>query len=91
VAEGRHEAIIDQEEFDAVQKKLGKSRKSTLTRNGNQDYLLIGLLVCTHHCGHRLQGYLNCAIRKNKRTKTKLNITDAPAGRCIILNAIISI
>jgi hypothetical protein len=82
--------IIDQEEFDAVQKKLGQSRRSTLTRNGDQDYLLTGLLVCTH-CGHRLQGYLNCATRENKRTKTKLSITDAPAGRCIMLNAIISI
>jgi site-specific DNA recombinase len=70
IAEGRHEAIIEQEEFDAVQQKLNHSRKGTLTRNGNQEYLLTGLLVCAH-CGHRLQGCLNCATRENKKTKTK--------------------
>lgn len=50
VVEGTHEAIIDKETFDIVQKLLQQRAK---TRVRKYDYLFKGLLVC-QNCGNRI-------------------------------------
>ncbi|MEW6662710.1 MAG: recombinase family protein [Bacillota bacterium] len=49
-AHGDHEAIVDQELFEAVQKLL-KRRAGIPSRAQASDHLLTGLLYCPH-CGH---------------------------------------
>lgn len=64
-AEGKHEAIISQNVFDVVQKKLEKNRKGVAVRKGCHEYPLTGLLVCAK-CGHRFQGG-RCNGSRNKK------------------------
>jgi site-specific DNA recombinase len=58
VADGRHEAIITQEDFDLVQKKLKANRKGIMHRNGVKEYPLSGLLFCGK-CNHKYLGSVN--------------------------------
>ena len=58
VVEGTHEALVSQEMFDAVQKKLElNSRKKQKTHNNN--YPLKGLVKCGG-CGQNLQHITRC-------------------------------
>jgi hypothetical protein len=50
----RHEAIIDAETFDRVQRKLIENQKRTATRRG-APFTFSGLLVCGH-CGQHMIG-----------------------------------
>jgi hypothetical protein len=68
-ARGKHEAIILQDDFDAVQKKLEKNRKGVSVRKGCYEYPLTGILVCAK-CGHRFQGNI-CTAYKNKNWKRR--------------------
>jgi len=70
IAKGKHEAIICQEDFDAVQKKLEQARKGVVKKCNSNDYPLTGILFCAR-CGNRFQGCINVASRENKKTKTK--------------------
>lgn len=70
IAKGKHEAIISQEDFDAVQKKLELARKGVVRKCNSNDYPLTGILLCAR-CGNRFQGCVNTATRENKKTKTK--------------------
>ena len=63
--DSEHERIIHKEDFDVVQKRLSLNRNGVLTRQGNQDYLLSGLLICGV-CGRRYQGCLNASKREKK-------------------------
>ncbi|MDD5610779.1 MAG: recombinase family protein [Candidatus Omnitrophica bacterium] len=67
---GKHEPIINEAEFEAVQKKLENNRKGMMVRKGSQEYPLTGILICGN-CGHKLQGCLSIASRENKKTKSK--------------------
>jgi site-specific DNA recombinase len=67
---GKHEAIICEEDFYAVQKKLANNRNGVSVRKGSADYPLTGILICGN-CGHRMQGCLSIASRENKMTKGK--------------------
>ena len=69
-AEGKHEPIILQEDFDAVQKKMEQNRKGIAVRKGSSEYSLTGILICGV-CGHKFQGCLSTATRENKKTKSK--------------------
>lgn len=70
MAKGKHEPIIPQEDFDAVQKKLEQNRKGIAVRKGCKEYPLTGILVCAK-CGHHFQGCVSIAARENKKTKWK--------------------
>ena len=70
VAKGRHDAIISQDDFDAVQRKLEQNRKGVVNRKGSKEYPLTGILFCAV-CGHKFQGSLNIASRQNRKTKKK--------------------
>lgn len=67
---GKHEPIICEEDFYAVQKKLANNRNGVSVRKGSADYPLTGILICGN-CGHRMQGCLSIASRENKMTKGK--------------------
>lgn len=67
---GKHEPIICEEDFYAVQKKLENNRKGMSVRKGSSDYPLTGIVICGN-CGHRMQGCLSIASRENKMTKGK--------------------
>lgn len=70
IAKGKHEPIIHQDDFDAVQKKLEQARKGVVKKCNSNDYPLTGILFCAR-CGNRFQGCINAATRENKKTKTK--------------------
>jgi site-specific DNA recombinase len=70
ISKGRHEAIITQEDFDAVQRKLEQARKGIVKKCNSNDYPLTGIIYCPR-CGNRFQGCINAASRENKKTKTK--------------------
>ena len=58
VADGKHEAMITQEDFDLVQKKLKANRKGVMHRNGVKEYPLSGILFCAR-CKHKYLGAAN--------------------------------
>ena len=68
VAQGRHQPIICQEDFDLVQKKLRANRKGVLHRRNVFEYPLTGILYCAK-CGYRYQGTSNCSNHRLKRRK----------------------
>ncbi|MFH1507074.1 MAG: recombinase family protein [Candidatus Omnitrophota bacterium] len=70
VAQGRHEAIICQEDFDDVQRKLAEARKGNVKKANSREYPLTGILFCAR-CGNRFQGCANVATRVNGKTETK--------------------
>jgi len=70
IAKGKHEPIIFQDDFDAVQKKLEHARKGVVKKCNSNDYPLTGILFC-ERCGNRFQGCVNTATRENKKTKSK--------------------
>lgn len=70
VAQGIHQAIIPQEDFDAAQKRLEHARKGVVRRHNAREYLLTGILMCAK-CGHKFQGCVSTASRENGKTKEK--------------------
>ena len=70
VVQGRHEPIIFQEDFDAVQRKLEQARKGAVKKCNSNEYPLTGIIYCAR-CGNRFQGCINAASRENGKTKTK--------------------
>lgn len=68
VAQGRHQSIICQEDFDLVQKKLRANRKGVLHRNNVFEYPLTGILYCAK-CGYRYQGTSNLSNHRTKKRK----------------------
>lgn len=63
IAQGRHERIICQEDFDAVQKRLEQSRKGNVRKMNSREYVLTGILYCAK-CGNRFQGCVSPATRR---------------------------
>ena len=70
VGQGKHESIITQGDYDAVQLRLDQYRRGFQNRAGSEDYPLSGILYCGT-CGHRMQGALLTASREKKKTKAK--------------------
>jgi len=52
---GKHEAIISQKDFDAVQRKLENNRRGGVTRAISQCYILTGIIYCSN-CKRRYYG-----------------------------------
>lgn len=63
IAQGRHEPIICQEDFDAVQRRLEHSRKGGIRKMNSREYVLTGVLYCAK-CGNRFQGCVSPATRR---------------------------
>jgi site-specific DNA recombinase len=70
IVKGRHEAIIYQDDFDAVQKKMAFARKGVVRKCNSNEYPLTGIISCAR-CDNSFQGCMNTATRENKKTKTK--------------------
>ncbi|MDP8265261.1 MAG: recombinase family protein [Candidatus Aceula lacicola] len=68
IFEGKHEALISEEDYDFVQKKLAANRRGQLHRNRNAGYPLTGLLYCGK-CNHRFRGASQLSSRKTKEKK----------------------
>jgi site-specific DNA recombinase len=68
VAQGRHQPIICQEDFDLVQKKLRANRKGVLHRRNVFEYPLTGILYCAK-CGYRYQGTSSISNHRTKKRK----------------------
>ncbi len=67
IAQGKHEPLIAEEEFQQVQKRLIANRKGVVQRANNKEYALSGILYCAK-CAHKYQGTL---CKSNGRTKAK--------------------
>jgi site-specific DNA recombinase len=80
VAQGRHEPIIAQEDFDAVQKKLERARKGIVKKSNAREYPLTGVLFCAE-CGSRFQGCVSVAGRENRKTRWKRRYYRCCAGQ----------
>jgi site-specific DNA recombinase len=85
IYKGRHESIISQEDFDAVQKRLEQARKGVVRKCNSNEYPLTWLLICPR-CGNRFQGCVNTATRENKITKTKRRYYRCAARQTYDLN-----
>jgi site-specific DNA recombinase len=67
VAQGRHKAIVDDEDFAEVQRRLAEKKKTWRPRVKNKEYLLTGLLTCSK-CNHKYNGVSTIS---NHRTNIK--------------------
>ncbi|QAT16733.1 hypothetical protein BU251_02785 [Candidatus Velamenicoccus archaeovorus] len=68
IAQGRHQPIICQDDFDEVQAKLRSNRRGVLHRINVLDYPLTGILYCAK-CGYRYQGTSNMSNHRLKKRK----------------------
>jgi site-specific DNA recombinase len=69
-AQGKHEPIVTQEEFDAVRNIASNRRKNIMPRHNASEYLLSGIIVCGK-CNHNFSGCLSIAAREKGKTKAK--------------------
>ena len=71
VTEDAYPALIDRRTFQAAQARRRERRKAVGADyrqgagGGRSDYLLTGLIVCSH-CGHHWQGYTQWKGRRRK-------------------------
>ena len=68
VAEGKHEAIIADEDFLLVQEKMKANRKGIMHRANVKEYPLSGILYCGK-CDHKYLGAANISNHKEKIKK----------------------
>ena len=68
VAQGKHEPIIDEEDFAEVQKLLANKTRTWRPRVKNQEYLLTGLITCAK-CNHRYTGVSSISNHRLNRKK----------------------
>jgi site-specific DNA recombinase len=67
IAQGKHTPIIDEQDFEEVQKLLAVKKKRWRPRAKNKEYLLAGLLTCAK-CSHKYHGVSSIS---NHRTNQK--------------------
>jgi len=95
VAQGRHEAIITQEDFDKVQQIRAQNRKCTNKRINTSVYMLTGILFCakcdhkyrgssyiTNHRQHKRKPWYRCSAREEHYIKC-----ENPAVRAEVIEA----
>jgi len=68
VAQGKHKPIIDEEDFEEVQKLLANKTRTWRPRVKNQEYLLTGLITCAK-CNHRYTGVSSISNHRLNRKK----------------------
>ncbi|MDD5518551.1 MAG: recombinase family protein [Candidatus Omnitrophica bacterium] len=68
IAQGKHQPLICQEDFDLVQNKLDNNRKGVLHRRNVFEYPLTGILYCAK-CKYRYQGTSGTSNHRTKKRK----------------------
>lgn len=80
--ENTHEAIIDKDTFEKVQRIIEKRGTNTKLK---YDYLLRGLLYC-YHCKRKLQIVLKKNSKRNAKSHPYITCSDAKERGCYSLN-----
>jgi site-specific DNA recombinase len=68
IAHGKHTPIIDEQDFEEVQKLLAVKKKRWRPRAKNQEYLLAGLLSCAK-CSHKYHGVSSISNHRTNKKK----------------------
>ena len=68
IAQGRHKPIIDEQDFEEVQRRLADKKKTWRPRAKTKEYLLTGLLTCAK-CNHRYAGVSSISNHRTKKKK----------------------
>jgi len=68
IAQGKHMPIIDEQDFEGVQKRLAEKKRTWRTRVKNKEYLLTGLLTCAK-CNHKYNGVSSISNHRTNKKK----------------------
>jgi site-specific DNA recombinase len=68
IAQGKHAPIIDEQDFEEVQKLLAVKKRRWRPRAKNQEYLLAGLLSCAK-CSHKYHGVSSISNHRTNKKK----------------------
>ncbi|MDD5644891.1 MAG: recombinase family protein [bacterium] len=68
IAQGKHKPIIDEQDFEEVQKLLAVKKKRWRPRAKNQEYLLAGLIACAK-CSHKYHGVSSISNHRTNKKK----------------------
>jgi site-specific DNA recombinase len=68
ISQGKHTSIIDEQDFEQVQKLLVVKKRRWRPRAKNQEYLLAGLLTCAK-CSHRYHGVSSISNHRTNKKK----------------------
>ena len=68
VAQGKHTPIIDEQDFEEVQKQLAVKKRRWRPRVKNKEYLLTGLLICAK-CNHKYSGVSSISNHRTNKKK----------------------
>ena len=68
IAQGKHTPIIDEQDFEEVQKLLAVKKRRWRPRVKNQEYLLAGLLSCAK-CSHKYHGVSSISNHRTNKKK----------------------
>jgi site-specific DNA recombinase len=68
IAQGKHKPIIDEQDFEEVQKLLAVKKRRWRPRARNQEYLLAGLLTCAK-CSHKYHGVSSISNHRTNKKK----------------------
>ena len=83
IFEGKHEPIIDQETFQAVQKRISENAEPKGTYKRGEDYMLRGLIKCSS-CG----ATLSRTHHNPKKGTPGLQCSKYAAGKCLVSHAV---
>jgi site-specific DNA recombinase len=68
IAQGKHMPIIDEQDFEEVQKLLAVKKRRWRPRVKNQEYLLAGLITCVK-CSHKYHGVSSISNHRTNKKK----------------------
>jgi DNA invertase Pin-like site-specific DNA recombinase len=68
IARGKHTPIIDEQDFEEVQKLLAVKKRRWRPRAKNQEYLLAGLISCAK-CSHKYHGVSSISNHRTNKKK----------------------
>jgi len=68
IAQGKHTPIIDEQDFEEVQRRLAEKKRTWRPRVKNKEYLLTGLLTCAK-CNHRYNGVSSISNHRTNKKK----------------------
>jgi len=68
IAQGKHKPIIDELDFEEVQKRLAEKKRTWRSRVRNKEYLLTGLLTCAK-CNHKYNGVSSISNHRTNKKK----------------------
>ena len=68
IAQGKHAPIIDEQDFEEVQKLLAEKKRTWRPRVKNKEYLLTSLLICAK-CNHKYNGVSTISNHRTNKKK----------------------